>query len=178
MESKRMLVIEKLIVSVPDEVKAADGREELTIDDILQWFLDYRKSQQAVIENQAGNFKYFYTNMPSGMIPDLPSSMDTNDLTTYLLGRSDFKAAGCMAALIWDEDLQAYRNCYTEDEMKIFNQRKTYALQQRQIEEMERKMAESKANTGASCDGCDEICSERCPDEAAVEAKMREDEDE
>lgn len=167
MLSRRMLVIEKLVITVPDDVQSADGRDELSIDDILAWYLQYRKTQEAAIENQAGNFKYFYTNMPSGMIPDLPDSMDTGKLTGYLLDREDWKSAGCMAALILDMDLGEYRNCYTEAEMKTFERKKKIIMDQRESSIFPARLY--------NCDGCDEICSERCPDEPAVEEKMRED---
>lgn len=167
MLSRRMLVIEKLVITVPDDVQSADGRDELSIDDILAWYLQYRKTQEAAIENQAGNFKYFYTNMPSGMIPDLPDSMDTGKLTGYLLDRDDWKSAGCMASLILDMDLGEYRNCYTEAEMKTFERKKKIIMDQRATDMYPARLY--------NCEGCDEICSERCPDEPAVEEKMRED---
>lgn len=167
METKRVLVIEKLIFNIPDDYVSESGRDEVTIDEALELYLKYRKSQRAALENQFGNFTYFFSNMPSDMIPDIPSSMITSKLMEYLDEKALQCSAGMGATLIYDEDLGAYRNCYTEDEMPVFQQRKEFI----------QKLREAENEDGPHCDGCNEICSERCPDEPGVEEAMAENEE-
>ena len=70
--AKRLLVIEKLVVAIPDDFAGTDhpDRPELTINDALRFLLDYRESQNAVIENRFGNFEYTSMDFPADTMPE------------------------------------------------------------------------------------------------------------
>lgn len=174
MNSKRYLVIEKLVISVPDDLQAEDGREEISIDEALAWFLQYRKTQQAAIENKYGNFKYFYSNLPPQTYPDEPATMSSQKLTQYLANREKECAVGMIASLIYDPELGAYRNAYTEDEMKVYHQKmashRSYLAKMKNPNDAWREVKD--------CSQCDQICDERCPTEPQVEQQMVEGEEE
>lgn len=171
METKRVLVIEKLIFNIPDDYVSESGRDEVTIDEALELYLKHRKSQKAALENQFGNFSYFFSNMPANMIPDVPASMVTPNLLEYLNEKALQCSAGMGATLIYDKELGGYRNCYTEDEMDVFQQKKEFIQMLRESEKA------SSEDNRCHCDGCNEICSERCPDEPGVEEAMVNDEE-
>ena len=158
MNTKRMLVIEKLIINIPDELKSKDGRDEVTIDEALEWYLNYRKTQIAALENNFGNFHYFFANLPAGMYPDKPETMNTEKLADYLSQHSSQCSAGMMASIIYDEELKAYRNCYTEDEMKLYQEKMKIVRAQRAKNKQSDKIPSDKCPTD-----CYNICDENCP---------------
>lgn len=201
MTGKRVLVINQLVVAVPDELQSADGREELTIDEILQWLLEYRKTANAVTRNnRMGNFLYFSMDGPNGCNPENPLEYNAQALMNYLNEAGPEKmVAGMMTALVYDEELGGYRNCYYGDEEAEFQVKKQQMLAQRAEEaeyyerarEIMRQDPERYQHCGSnepaedpedsdepSCPHCDEICSERCPDEPAVGQEDQESGDE
>lgn len=175
MNTKRTLVIEKLVINIPDELQAKDGRDEITIDEALEWYLQYRKTQQAALENKLGNFFYFFANLPDGAIPDLPTTMKSENFMQYLSTKSNECSAGMMATLIYDPELGAYRNCYTEDEMRIYAKKKgNLDVIRDRTEKRNEKASPSDLNKSADCEpsekcprnhcfDCDYICDEYCP---------------
>jgi hypothetical protein len=129
METKRVLVIEKLVLAIPDQFQSDDGRDEVSIDDALRYLLQYRQTAKAVLQNRVGNFTYFAADYPDDVIPEDASSFTKDKLLCYLLNEEKKEAVGMMATLIYDEDLKAYRNCYDEKEQKRFNAQKEQYMQ-------------------------------------------------
>lgn len=123
--SQRILCIDRLILKIPDTVESQDGRRELTIDEALEWYLQYRKTQEAAIENGFGNFKYFSCNYPVSMLTEMEKdAVDARtEALSYLLDHPELQSVGWLASLIYDDDLGAYRNCYTEAEMEEYNRK-------------------------------------------------------
>lgn len=176
MVGKRLLVIDKLIVAVPDEIASMDGREELTIDAMLEWLLRYRKTADAVTKNNRyGNFLYFASDLPKGANPENPDEVSLQTLLNYLVDSDSSKrVAGMMYSLIYDEELGSFRNAYPEDDDEEFQKTKQAILDARHAAEEFRMRSESEHDEDddeemvPSCPECDNICSERCPDEEAV----------
>lgn len=158
MNTKRMLVIEKLIINIPDELQSKDGRVEISIDEALEWYLNYRKTQLAALENNFGNFTYFFANLPAGMYPDKPETMNTEKLAEYLAHHKSQCSAGMMASIIYDEELKAYRNCYTEDEMVQYEAKMKVLRKMREKDKQSDKISNDKCPTD-----CYNICDENCP---------------
>lgn len=158
MLGKRLLVISNLLVAVPDNVMSKDGRDELTIDEILEWLIRYRKSSDAVARNNRyGNFLYFSADMPKEMNPEDTESFTAEALMQYLSDTDDDKkVAGMMTSLIYDEDFGSYRNAYTKDEDAEFQRRKAQLIATAGAQE-------EADDPTPCCDECDNICDENCP---------------
>lgn len=183
MNGKRILVINQLVVAVPDDVKSKDGRLELTIDEILEWLLQYRKTSDAVLRNnRLGNFLYFSMDTPNGVNPENPNEFTAQAMMDYLSETGpEKKVAGMMTALVYDEELGGYRNCYYGEEEEQFQERKAQMLSMQEdearmkIDQFQALLRQSEDSDEPSCSHCDEICDERCPDEPGVAMSQEDD---
>jgi hypothetical protein len=177
MLGKRLLVIDKLVLAVPDSIPSKDGREELTIDDMLEWLLRYRKTADAVTQNNRyGNFRYFSADIPKGANPNDESTYNMQTILDYLSESPEKHVGGMMTALVYDDELKSYRNAYTLDEDEEFQERKAQLLEQRAREAQataeagfDYDRASEDPDAGTACEGCEELCGETCPDEGREE---------
>lgn len=169
METKRVLLIEKLVVAIPDDVKSEDGRDEISIADAFEYLAKFYRTAECAMHNKEGNYKYFFSNMPESMLPSDPVTMKTNDLMQYVIDDPESSIGGCIASLIFDEEIGGYyRNAYTEKEMKVFEERKKLIG----IGAEEEASDETDDNT-PSCSDCDSICDEVCPDDPGSFDRMK-----
>lgn len=166
MKTNRILLIEKLVVAIPDDLKAKDGRDEISLAEIFDYLAQFYRTADCAMHNQHGNYKYFFSNLPEGMIPSDLTSMDPNKLLQYMLEDPTCQIAGTMASLILDEEIGGYyRNSYTEREMQVFQERKKNLLTVQQQAHHEEE--------AAPCGGCDNICDEICPNDPASADRLR-----
>ena len=166
MQTNRVLLIEKLVVAIPDDLKATDGREEISIAEVFEYLAKFYRTAECAMNNREGNYKYFFSNMPESMIPTDPTTMNTNALMQYVIDDPECSIGGCIASLIYDMEIGGYyRNAYTEKEMKLFEERKKLLAGVQDDASVE--------DNEPSCKSCDAICDEVCPDEPASYERMR-----
>lgn len=123
MKTKKLLVIEKLVVAIDDDYPTADPNK-ITIDEALRYLLEKRGTAKAVLHNTAGNFVYFNASVPVGISPDVPETFTKEILLGVLDQNPDLDYAGVMMTLLWDEDLKGYRNIYNASEEAEFQKKK------------------------------------------------------
>lgn len=166
MQTNRVLLIEKLVVAIPDDIKAADGREEISIAEVFDYLAKFYRTAECAMNNREGNYKYFFSNMPDTMIPTDPSTMKSDELMAYVMGNPECSIGGCIASLIYDSDIGGYyRNAYTEREMKVFEERKKLLIARNQKDE--------DPDKDTPCEDCDNICDEDCPDDPGSYDRMK-----
>lgn len=196
--TNRLLVIEKLVVAIPDDYGADPNK--ITIDEALQIFLQQRQTAKAVLFNTSGNYVYFNAAIPAGVNPEDPNDFTSNLLAATLGQNPDLDYAGLLFTLVYDEDLGGYRNIYNPQEEKEFNIKKALYLQSLKEKEKPEEGTENTQETptdeeaevekGAPiaissregsgtedadtdavlpCECCDQICDERCPNDSYVE---------
>lgn len=170
--TKRVLVIEKLVVAIPDDFESKDhpGSEELTINDALRFLLDYRQTPSAVMENRFGNFEFTSLDFPKDTVPEgLGSETFTKEkLLSYLSEHPEKAAVGAMYSLYFDQELGGYRNCYRGAECDEFNAKKQFVL-----DYYANKKAEDP-DKDTPCENCDNICDENCPEERSPDVEVDE----
>lgn len=126
MTTKRLLVVEKLVVAIPDDANVGD---ELTIDDALMYLLQFRSTAGAKLQNQLGDFTHCIITLPDSCNPEDPMALTKEALLNYLDERPDITVAGMAATVRYDEELKAYRNCYSGKDLEVFNARKGVYLE-------------------------------------------------
>lgn len=191
MNAQRYLMMKSVIFAIPDTFKPG---EQVTIDEALQLLLDYRRTAHAVTENNAaGNFTYMASDYPEVTNPDMPN-FTPETLLDFVQNSASKSFGGFMATVIYDPELNALRNCYNEQELAQFMERKQFLLASNKamMEGVERATGENLAQSCVeimkgeavappepqeSCNECINICQEVCPDEPAVEEKMQESDD-
>lgn len=169
--AKRLLVIEKLVVAIPDDFIGTDhpDRPELTINDALRFLLNYRESHNAVIENQFGNFEYTAMDFPHDTIPEgemLETTFTKEKLLEYLTAHPEKSVAGAIFSLIYDEELGGYRNCYRGTEQAEFEKKKQYLMTHgdNTTESSADEQDTDESHENNPCKNCECICDENCPD--------------
>ena len=168
--TKRLLVIEKLVVAIPDDFAGTDhpDRPEITINDALRFLLDYRESQNAVIENRFGNFEYTSMDFPADTMPEGKGSENftKETLLKYLADHPEKNVAGAMYSLIYDTELAGYRNCCRGSEQMEFEQRKDYLMAYYAKHAASETSASDEPSEHQPCEGCECICDENCPNDS------------
>lgn len=175
---KRLLIIDKLVVAVPDAF-GHDENTPVTIDEALQFLLDYRKSGGAVMANKIGrNFSFCVGDFPDSTNPEMKNyTLDL--LVQYLQDHPEKVMAGMISTVIWDPDFQAYRNAYEPTDEALYQERKQQLLSGEDKDEgyLEREIAKQYQPGGAvpysekpasTCDGCEQLYGETCPDDPRV----------
>ena len=156
MSTKRVLVIDKLVMQIDDSFQTQDPNK-ITIDEALEYLLQKRALAKSVLNNNYWNFVYFNAVMPKGSIPDKPQTFTKEILMSFLAQNPDLDYAGLMCTLVYDEELGGYRNIYNEEEEEIPVD-KDGAVK---MEKTEDSTDENEAMM--PCTRCDNICDENCP---------------
>lgn len=113
MLSKNILIIDKLILSLPDDFNGG-------LNSALEKLIQYRSTEDAMMENKGGNFVFTAFDFPDDLNPDDTSQLTKESLMQYLVDNEDKVLAGVMSVAEFDEELGGYRNKYTKNEMKEF----------------------------------------------------------
>ena len=179
MSTKRVLVIDKLVMQIDDSFQTQDPNK-ITIDEALEYLLQKRALAKSVLNNNYGNYVYFNAVMPKGSIPDKPQTFTKEILMSFLAQNPDLDYAGLMCTLVYDEELGGYRNIYNEEEEEEFQKRKEAYLMRQAMSMAESddeipvdkdgavKMEKTEESTDENeammpCTRCDNICDENCP---------------
>lgn len=178
-QPKRLLVIEKLVVAVPDDYGSDPNK--ITIDEALALLLQQRQTAKAVLFNRNGNYVYFNAVIPEGINLDDPTDFNSDTLVGAIRQTEGLDYAGLMFTVVYDEDLHGYRNIYTPKEEAEFLVKKAMYLKAKEEAEHQEDASESidiekgetvspveddpADRTTTQCFDCDHICDEDCPDD-------------
>ena len=134
MAGRRLLVIDKLVLAIPDDLGPYGAKIPATIDEALKYFLEYRNTAAAVIESRIGNFNFAVADYPDDSNPET-KNYTLDNLVQYLQDNPEKVMAGMINSLIFDDDLGAFRNAYDTPNERVFQERKAQLLKQRAKEE-------------------------------------------
>lgn len=140
MTTNRIFVIEKLVFAIPPNMPEVSG--EPTIDDALIALLAYRASSDAVLMNQSNDYLHSIVELPDGCSPEDPMAFTKENLLKWL-SESKHVVAGVAHTLVYDEDLKSYRNAYSENNLKTFQERKAEYLASLRDQNLEQADLES-----------------------------------
>lgn len=121
MLSKNLLIIDKLILALPDDFK---GGINAALDCVIQ----YRQTEDAMLENKGGNFVLTAFDIPDDVNPDDPSQLTKEALMKYMAENEDKVMTGVVTVAEFDEELGGYRNKYTKQEEKAYQKKKAEYL--------------------------------------------------
>lgn len=144
MLSKNLLIIDKLILALPDDFK---GGINAALDCVIQ----YRQTEDAMLENKGGNFVLTAFDIPDDVNPDDPAQLTKEALMKYMAENEDKVMTGVITVAEFDEELGGYRNKYTKQEEKTYQKKKAEYLNTMQN------------NTDSDDDDCD--CDDDMDDE-------------
>lgn len=121
MLSKNILIIDKLILALPDDFTGG-------INSALEKLIQYRSTEDAMMENKGGNFVCTAFDFPDNINPDDPSQLTKESLMQYLADNENKLLAGVISVAEFDKELGGYRNKYTKNETKEFLRKKQELL--------------------------------------------------
>lgn len=168
MITDNLLVIEKLVLNIPDSVTGSGFDGQVTINDALEYFLQHRTTVAGHMENEIGNYSFSAGILPQGCTPENTATFTSSNLLNKLSEREgEISHMGLMAMMRYDHDLQAYVNSYDSTEQERFLKMKHDYIASKKASEPDDTSVIQEAHLPSSpCDTCEDgICDEpACPD--------------